>query len=222
MSVLVLSCGIGGGPGGSGGLIIGGGPKGGLGISGTITPGGGGWPTIPGGGLISVGGGGGGNREIPGSNISVCKVGIIAGPAGPGTKACCLGGGGGGGAILSRSSDPAGALESFSEDAPSDLDCDPGGGVHFHQYPVEEVEQNGGMVGVVVGGVTSEFLHVPLVGVQEEVVAKEVLAMMCPRGEGGGREAGKPPSSNSSIDDDPAPLDEASDNGILGPAKQNV
>nr|GMC50645.1 hypothetical protein Iba_chr01bCG18840 [Ipomoea batatas] len=128
MSVLVLSCGIGGGPGGSGGLIIGGGPKGGLGISGTITPGGGGWPTIPGGGLISVGGGGGGNREIPGSNISVCKVGIIAGPAGPGTKACCLGGGGGGGAILNRSSDPAGALESFSEDAPSDLDCDPGGG----------------------------------------------------------------------------------------------
>lgn len=51
--------------------------------------------------------------------------------------------------------------------------------VHFHQYLVE-VEQNGGVVGVGVEGVTSEFLHVPLVGAQEVAAAKEVVAMMCP------------------------------------------
>jgi len=90
---------FGGGPGGSGGLIIGGGPGGGpyggLGIRGTIIPGGGAWPGSPitgKGGLISGGGGGGGgNRDIPGGNTSGCTLGINVGP-GPG--GCCLGGGG--------------------------------------------------------------------------------------------------------------------------------
>lgn len=100
------SCGIGGGPGGSGGLIIGGGPgggpKGGLGNSGTMTPGGTGCPAIPGadsGGRISAGGGGGGKREMPGGSTSGCKFGPMAAP---GTGGCCLNGGGGG-AIFSIS-----------------------------------------------------------------------------------------------------------------------
>lgn len=80
---------VGGGPGGSGGLIIGGGPGGGpyggLGTNGTIIPG---WVAPPGSpgadneGCMSSGGGGGGGgkRDSPGGNTSGCKVGIKAGP----------------------------------------------------------------------------------------------------------------------------------------------
>lgn len=77
---VVSSNGRGGGPGGSGGLIMGGspggGPKGGLGIGGAIIPG---WPGMLGGisgGRISDGGGGGGRGywEIPGGSTSGCKV----------------------------------------------------------------------------------------------------------------------------------------------------
>lgn len=111
------SSGIGGGPGGSGGLIIrrcpGGGPKGGPGIIGTI-PGvadGLGSPEADNGCRISGGGGGGGNREIPGGKTSACKVGI---KVDPGTRGC--GGlGGGGGIILEKSFGPGGLIESATE-----------------------------------------------------------------------------------------------------------
>ena len=97
-------------PGGSGGLIIGGGPKGGLGIRGTMIPGGAAWLGSPGGG-----GGGGGKREIPGDNTSGCKVGIRPGL---GTGGCCRGGGGGGG-TTGISLVPEGLLMSDSGSVPS-------------------------------------------------------------------------------------------------------
>lgn len=115
------SCKVGGGPGGSGGLIIGGGPYGGLGTSGTIIPG---WvapPGIPGagnGGRMSNGGGGGGGGKLdnPGGNTSAGTLGI---KPGPGTVGCCLGGGGGG-AILERSVVVDRLLPSASEAVPPD------------------------------------------------------------------------------------------------------
>lgn len=91
----------GGGPGGSGGLIIGGGPGGGpyggLGIR---------WPTnIPGwGGCISSGGGGGGKRNIPGGGwTSGWKlVSEAAAPANVDWCCWCKGAGGGGATIFER------------------------------------------------------------------------------------------------------------------------
>lgn len=127
------SRGKGGGPGGNGGLIMGGGPgggpKGGLGIRGIIIPGGPGSPGAANDGRISGGGGGRGNREIPGGNTSGCKVGTWACMGIPG---CGLGGGGGG-TIFERSLVPEEFLASDSDSTPSErslanFNGKPGGG----------------------------------------------------------------------------------------------
>lgn len=110
---------MGGGPGGRGGLIMGGGPRGGpnggRAINGTIIPGGSGTPGADNVGRMSGGGGGGGNRDIPGGKTSGCKVGINEGPGTGGGL-----GGGGGGTSLETSLIPKELFVSSSPDTPSD------------------------------------------------------------------------------------------------------
>ena len=91
-----------------------GGPNGGLAINGTIIPGGSGSPGADNVGRISGGGGGGGNRDIPGGNTSVCKVGINEGPGTGGLE------GGGGGTSLETSLVTEELFLSSSPDTPSD------------------------------------------------------------------------------------------------------